>query len=651
MLTPSSLLRRRVSEAISLWSRGQSPDARGFLEQHPEVRSAHHLVIDLAYEEFCLRQEAGEQVDTEQFLANFPTVQHSLARMLSVHGAMGSHAAKIDVETHWPEAGTRWLDWDLVEPLGRGAFSRVFVAREPALGNREVVLKCSFAGPHEAFILGSLSHPNIVPVHSSRHDEARGLTGISMPLLGRSTLADSLNRLAAEGNSVRTPGWFARDDGASSSIALIQRVALGLAAAHDAGVVHGDIKPSNVLLSFAGEPMLMDFNLSAGPGGDFERAGGTPPYMAPECLADFRRKPSRADATRPLDPRSDLFSVGVVLLELLLGRIPFQFDLNRPESLPVEQDWQSLVREATATAREPKLQGVLDRCLSFDPTRRYSSAGELSTDLSNILAAKENIRRWTRRSAMVVAASVVIGTTAALCVWNYEDPKSPPALLRRAKKHIDRQEFQEAVILLDQVQRTRPDPVLMAWSGYCLGQISHYESARSILLAALSYEDRADLRNNLGYCCAKMHQSAEAEVHFERALKLDQNLQAAYHNRANLRRNDATRGENLPLPTGSWSDYQQAERVGPRNGELCLDAAKALTFAHLRNQTLDGDLDDQVRDAIAAGVSPALFRDSRFAHERLDLKKLELQARNLQGPPAPRSAPLILPPPFPLPER
>src|SRR5215218_10305085 len=173
-----------VSNAISRWRKGQRPDARGFIEQHPEVRSAQNLVIDLAYEEFCLRQEAGEQVDTEQFLANFPTVQHSLARMLDVHGVMASQSPKIDIEAQWPEAGTHWLDWDLIEPLGRGAFSRVFVAREPALGNREVVLKCSFAGPHEAFILGSLSHPNIVPVHSSRHDEILGLTGISMPLLG-----------------------------------------------------------------------------------------------------------------------------------------------------------------------------------------------------------------------------------------------------------------------------------------------------------------------------------------------------------------------------------------------------------------------------------------------------------------------------------
>lgn len=145
-------------------------------------------------------QEAGERVDTEKFLNCFPTIQHSLARMLDVHEAMGSRGLQIGVETEWPEVGTRWLDWDLVEPLGRGAFSRVLIAREPALGNREVVVKCSFAGPHEAFVLGSLSHPNIVPIHSSRHDEVLGLTGISTPQLGRSTLADVLNRLASEPN-------------------------------------------------------------------------------------------------------------------------------------------------------------------------------------------------------------------------------------------------------------------------------------------------------------------------------------------------------------------------------------------------------------------------------------------------------------------
>ena len=648
-----SNVRQRVSEVISLWRRGQRPDARSFIEQHPEVKSAQSLVIDLAYEEFCLRQETGEQLDTERFIANFPTVQHSLARMLDVHGVMSPQAAMVDHATQWPEAGTRWLDWELIEPLGRGAFSRVFLATEPALGNREVVLKCSFAGPHEAFILGSLSHPNIVPIHSTRYDETRGLTAICMPLLGRATLADAMNRLAADGSSAHNANLLGLPgiaDYTTAAFTLVKQISGGLAAAHAAGVVHGDIKPSNVLLSFVGEPMLMDFNLSAGPSGDFERAGGTPPYMAPECLADFWRQPLRVDRAAKLDPRSDVFSLGVVLLELLLGRIPFHFKLSRPESLPTEADWQKLARQATAVSREPQLQGVLSRCLAFDSAQRYRNAGELSRDLSAIVQSKQRVRLWTRRLAMAAAASVVVGASASLWIANREDPNSLTALLRRAKLHISKREFREASILLGQVQGERKDPKLMAWTGYCLAQIGHYESAKSAYAAALEHGERADLHNNIGYCCAQLHETAEAELHFEQAIRLEAHLQSAFHNRANLRRDDATRGENRLLPPQSWIDYSQAALVGPRNGELCLDAAKAIAFAHLRNQGIDGDLNEQVRFALAAGISPDVFQGTRFAHESLDLPTLQQQAKELSKTSIPRSAPLILPPPFPLPD-
>jgi serine/threonine protein kinase len=650
MTAPFSLVRQRVSEAISLWRRGQRPDARQFIEQHPEVRAAQSLVVDLAYEEFCLRQEAGEQLDTERFLANFPTVQHSLARMLDVHGVMGSQGAKIDLETDWPEAGTRWLDWDLIEPLGRGAFSRVFLAREPALGNREVVLKCSFAGPHEAFILGSLSHPNIVPIHSTRHDPTRGLTAISMPLLGRDTLADALNRLAANGNAARTPALFgqsAEKDYTGAVLSLIQRVSSGLAAAHAAGVIHGDIKPSNVLLSFSGEPMLMDFNLSAGPGGDFERVGGTPPYMAPECLADFWRQPSRVAAD--LDPRSDVFSLGVVLLELLLGRIPFQFDLSRPETFPSEADWQGLARRTTEISREPKLGRVLNRCLAFDARQRYADADQLASEITAILSAKQQRRLWTRRLAMGAAASVVAGTGASAWIATYEDPNSLPALLRRAKEHISRQEFQEAVMLLMRVQKGHKDPVLMAWIGYCLAKIAHHQTACSYLEAAIKNSDRLDLRNNLGYCSAKLGKVSYAKNQFDLALQFNSAMQAVFHNRGNLLLDNAT-SNTLDLPESSWDDFKTAANLGPKNGELCVDSAKAIAYAHYRRQLIDGDLHKQIVLALAAGISEEVFRGTRFAHEGLNFDELKSRAKDLQGSPIPRSVPLILPPPIPLPE-
>ena len=651
MTAPFSVVRQRVSEAISLWRRGQRPDARAFLEQHPEVRSAQSLVIDLAYEEFCLRQEAGEQLDTERFLANFPTVQHSLARMLDVHEVMGSEGAKIDLETDWPEAGTRWLDWDLIEPLGRGAFSRVFLAREPALGNREVVLKCSFAGPHEAFILGSLSHPNIVPIHSTRHDETRGVTAISMPLLGRATLADALNRLAAEGNPARRPALFGQSvekDYTGAVLSLIQRASSGLAAAHAAGVVHGDIKPSNVLLSFSGEPMLMDFNLSAGPGGDFERVGGTPPYMAPECLADFWRQPARVAAD--LDPRSDVFSLGVVLLELLVGRIPFHFDLSRPETFPTEADWQGLARRATDVSREPKLGRVLNRCLAFDPRQRYEDADQLASEITAILSAKQQRRLWTRRLAMGAAASVVMGAGESVWVATYEDPNSLTALLRRAKECIGREEFQEAAMLLMKVQKGRKDPVLMAWIGYCLARVTSYQSACAYFTGALNYSEFPDLRNNLGYCSAKLGKVSYAKEHFDHALKLDPILQAAFHNRANLMLDNAT-SNTVDLPESSWNDFKRAAELGPMNGELCVDSAKAIAYAHYRNQRIDGDLEQQIVLALVAGISQEVFRGSRFVHEKLNHEKLLRRAEEFRGRAIQRSAPLILMPPIPLLER
>src|SRR5581483_6496353 len=164
---------------------------------------------------------------------------------------------------------------------GRGAFARVFLAAETTLGGREVVVKITAGGCAEANILGTLDHPNVVRVYSVKADEARGLSALCMPYCGRTTFADLLERLRADASplsgakiaqAMRSPGSsgdelgiFRRLNSASLSTAaifLFAELAEGLAHAHARGVAHGDLKPSNILLSSQGRPMLLDFNLS-----------------------------------------------------------------------------------------------------------------------------------------------------------------------------------------------------------------------------------------------------------------------------------------------------------------------------------------------------------------------------------------------------
>ena len=186
----------------------------------------------------------------------------------------------------WPQPGETFLGFELVREIGRGTFGRVFLASEPALGGRQVVLKVAPRGGREAEVLGRLRHPNIVPVHSVQVDQTTGLTAFCMPYLGCATLGDVLDRgfaatappqsahivleavRAANADLVLPASalphrHLRRGPYVNSAIHLAAELADALAYAHEQGVYHRDLKPSNVLLSPDGRPLLLDFNLSA----------------------------------------------------------------------------------------------------------------------------------------------------------------------------------------------------------------------------------------------------------------------------------------------------------------------------------------------------------------------------------------------------
>jgi len=454
------------------WEVGQKPAAEWYVRHFPEI--GEDTIIALIYEEFCLREEAGETPETADFLNRYAEFAGPLERVFGIHELVdaGSTAAmplgSMSSTTEgdgspsrapFPKAGETVAGFQLVEELGRGSFARVFLARETQLADRLVALKLSRRGSREPQTLARLQHTHIVPVYSHRVDPDSGLHVLCMPYFGRATLARVLAEIEREGAEDLIDGRSLVEaldrlepseglsSGPSSGRAALAsrsfpravawwgaRLAEALGLAHDRGVLHRDIKPSNVLIAADGTPMLLDFNLAHESIGSDERdedganLGGTIDYMAPEHLEALAGE--RADH---IDARSDLFSMGVLLYETALGGKPFA--PPRKTGAIVE----TLLRAADDRKGEPRslfpedadvpapLLAVIERCLAPDPAERYQSAYELADDLQAVADdlplphAREPLpsrlaRRLRRQRFRIATAALVLLSFAAVAL-------------------------------------------------------------------------------------------------------------------------------------------------------------------------------------------------------------------------------------------
>ncbi len=182
------------------WEAGDKAGARWYLDRHTDL--SEDTIVALVYEEFCLLEDDDQRPDPASFLARFPEVAPALRRVLDIHGLVGSGSSmggsliggngSGEHACEFPEAGQTIAGFSLVEELGRGAFARVFLARERDLADRPVALKVTRRGSREPQTLARLQHTHIVPVHSHRIDKATGLHLLCMPYFGRTTLAQVL---------------------------------------------------------------------------------------------------------------------------------------------------------------------------------------------------------------------------------------------------------------------------------------------------------------------------------------------------------------------------------------------------------------------------------------------------------------------------
>ena len=288
--------------------------------------------------------------------------------------------------------------------LGEGAFGIVYRAYDPQL-DREVALKVAKAGAlstsqrverflREARSAARLRHPNIVPLFDS--GQAGGDYYIACAFIRGQTLEE-----AARGKRLDT----------RRVAQVVRQLAEALAYAHGEGIIHRDVKPANVMLDDRGQPLLMDFGLAARHDGA-ERLThdgtimGTPLYMAPEVAAG---------RSGDVSPASDQYSLGVLLYELLCGRVPFAGSVEMVLTQHQQETVPSPRRHDPSVPRD--LETVCLKCLEKDPQRRYPSCQALADDLRRWLEGEpiqarrlgvgERLLRWCRREPWLALASAV----------------------------------------------------------------------------------------------------------------------------------------------------------------------------------------------------------------------------------------------------
>jgi eukaryotic-like serine/threonine-protein kinase len=512
------------------WTQGTPRRLDDYRQRFPEVFQDGKKLGALTFEEFRLRRQAGQKPDPEEYRqrygvdpADWPTpvaaaqlhsdlaptrrvpegveawaledsagdpLRLSVAHLLVNKGTRLHAQRPSDSPSEeelgralraLPEAGTEFLGFQLLAELGRGAFGRVFLARQGELADRPVALKISTDALAESRTLAQLQHTNIVPIYSVHR--RNGLHAVCMPFLGTITLAHVLRELRGHGRVPQTgralvqtvytcksstqshtaafavgTAPMARHAAESTApstsdtaqdlktlqgltyvqavLWLVARLADGLAHAHERGILHRDLKPANVLLTDDGQPLLLDFNLSAdtklGPGAE-ARVGGTLPYMAPEHLDAFRT------GSQAVDARSDIYALGVILYEMLTGRHPFPVQRGPlVEMLPrmmADRGRMPDVRSGNP-AVTAAVAAVVRHCLEPEPGRRYQRARQLREDLDRHLAHlplrhlrepswSERARKWGRRhprlssatGVALVAVTLLLGAASVAGVW------------------------------------------------------------------------------------------------------------------------------------------------------------------------------------------------------------------------------------------
>jgi len=269
--------------------------------------------------------------------------------------------------------------YKIIRKIGHGAMGVVYEAKDPLIDRIVAIKTINFQNLNpaekkeyearfylEARSAGRLTHPNIVTVHDL--GDSDGMTYIAMELIEGRELQNLLN----EGQCLPV----------KETLNIMIQVAAGLAYAHEHGIIHRDIKPSNIMVLKGNQVKIADFGIAYMDSWRLNTQGGkllgSPQYMSPEQVL-----------SHSIDHRSDIFSVGTMLYQMLTGKLPFSGDNTHAIIYQIVNE-----QPQKPSALNPEIPGTLDsivsKCLSKNPDDRYQSAIELA---DNLRACQEQLLR------------------------------------------------------------------------------------------------------------------------------------------------------------------------------------------------------------------------------------------------------------------
>jgi serine/threonine protein kinase len=358
-----------------------------YLAEFPELCEGR-VPCDLIYEEFHIRKQSGQDVNPDEYREAFPNQAAEIASILGIEQPYESSSLYRDSQQRRIDGISikdPIDDFDLLVELGSGAFAKVFLARQRSM-QRLVALKVSTERSAEPQTLAQLDHDHIVRVYDQRILPERKLRLMYMQYIAGGTVQSVIDRVQQTPPEKRTGKlllevideslerrgesrpvdsssrlWLASANWPEAVCWLGGKIARALDYAHRRGVLHRDVKPANVLVTAEGSPKLADFNISfsgqvagATPAAYF---GGSLAYMSPEQLEACN--PAHSRLPDDLDGRSDLYSLGIVLWQLLSGFRPFHDE-------EVKGGWSSTL-EAMVARRRAGVEAADLACLPSCP--------------------------------------------------------------------------------------------------------------------------------------------------------------------------------------------------------------------------------------------------------------------------------------------